>query len=307
MTILVDSGIRTRRQTLGMVTAGFGQNFVLTTVSTFMLVYLLQYAMISTAGIAVVTLIITVAKIADAILDPVMGSIIDMTRTRWGKFRPYILFSALPVAILSGLLFSVPDTSEPLKLVFFGICYALWGLAYTVCDVPFWGLIGSAFSEPTARTRVIGLVRAFGAIALGLSTLGMPWLARLLSFGPETTSRGWSLAVFVTSLLGMSLFTLAFFRTRERTSVTATARLTVRELFSTLGRNTPPADGPSRLGARVRTVHRAGRWRGVRGHCLRRRGDVHAGGCRDHRRDDHRLIRDTQSAAQSLGPLARDR
>lgn len=239
MTILVDSGIRTRRQTLAMVTAGFGQNFVLTTVSTFMLVYLLQYAMISTAGIAVVTLIITVAKIADAILDPVMGSIIDMTRTRWGKFRPYILFSALPVAILSGLLFSVPDTSEPLKLVFFGICYALWGLAYTVCDVPFWGLIGSAFSEPTARTRVIGLVRAFGAIALGLSTLGMPWLARLLSFGPETTSRGWSLAVFVTSLLGMSLFTLAFFRTRERTSVTATARLTVRELFSTLGRNTP--------------------------------------------------------------------
>ena len=122
-----------------MITAGFGQNIVLTTVSTFILVYLLQYAGISTAGLAVVTIIITVSKIVDAILDPVMGSIIDMTRTRWGKLRPYILFSAAPVALLSGLLFTVPDTAEPLKLVYFGVCYVLWSLAYTVCDVPLLG------------------------------------------------------------------------------------------------------------------------------------------------------------------------
>ena len=110
------------RQRSVVVSAGFGQNFVLTTVSTFILVYLLQYAGISSAGLAVVTVIITVSKIVDAILDPVMGSIIDMTRTRWGKLRPYILFSAAPVALLSGLLFTVPDTAEPLKLVYFGVC-----------------------------------------------------------------------------------------------------------------------------------------------------------------------------------------
>ena len=230
--------VPTRRQSVSVITAGFGQNFVLTTVSTFMLVYLLQYAGISTPGIAVVTVIITVAKIGDAILDPVMGTIIDMTRTRWGKLRPYILFSALPVAVLSGLLFSVPNTSEPLKLLYFGVCYVLWGIAYTVCDVPFWGLIGSAFADPTARTRVIGKVRAFGAIALGLSTLGMPWLARLLSFGPQTTGQGWSLAVFVTSLAGMALFLLAFFNTRERRTAAASTGLSVRQLVSTLAQNT---------------------------------------------------------------------
>jgi len=231
--------VPTRKQSVSMVTAGFGQNFVLTTVSTFLLVYLLQYAGISTAGMVVVTLIITVAKIVDAILDPVMGSIIDMTRTRWGKLRPYILFSALPVALLSGLLFTIPDTTEPLKLLFFGITYVLWGLAYTVCDVPFWGLIGSAFTDPTARTRVIGQVRAFGAIALGLATLGMPWLARLLSFGPETTSQGWSVAVFTTSILGMAVFLLAFFNTRERETTAKATGLSFRELFATLIRNTP--------------------------------------------------------------------
>ena len=211
----------------------------LLTVSTFLLVYLLQYAGISTEGMVVVTLIITVAKILDAVLDPIMGSIIDMTRTRWGKLRPYILFSALPVAILSGLLFSVPDVAEPMKLLYFGIFYVLWGMAYAVCDVPFWGLIGSAFVDPTLRTKVIGAVRAFGAIALGLSTLGMPWLARVLSFGQETTSQGWSLAVFLTSVLGMGVFLLAFFFTRERETTAASTGLSPRQLFSTLIRNTP--------------------------------------------------------------------
>ena len=240
MTLLAtEAPISTRKQAVSIVTAGFGQNFVLTTVSTFLLVYLLQYAQISTAGIAVVTLIITVSKIADAVLDPVMGSIIDMTRTRWGKLRPYILFSALLVALLSGLMFSVPETSEPLKLLYFGVAYVLWGLAYTVCDVPFWGLIGSAFTDPMARTRVIGNVRAFGAIALGLSTLGMPWLARLLSFAPETTSQGWSLAVFITSIAGMAVFLLAFFNTRERQTTAKATGLSFRQLFGTLARNTP--------------------------------------------------------------------
>ena len=162
--------------------AGFGQNIVLTTVTTFILVYLLQYAHISVQGLAVVTVIITVAKLVDAVSDPVMGSLVDMTRTRWGKMRPYILFSAAPVAVLSTLLFAIPDISEAGKLVFFGVCYFLWGFAYTVCDVPFWGLIGSAFPDSTERTGVISHVRAFGAIALGLATLGMPWLALAFSF-----------------------------------------------------------------------------------------------------------------------------
>jgi sugar (glycoside-pentoside-hexuronide) transporter len=228
-----------RVQSRSVVAAGFGQNIVLTTVTTFMLVYLLQYAHISTAGIAVVTTIITVAKILDAVLDPIVGSLIDMSHTRWGKLRPYILFSAPPVALFSAMLFSIPDTTETGKLTYFGVFYLLWGVAYTACDVPFWGLIGSAFVDPLARTRVISNVRAFGAIALGLATLGMPWLALALSFGPDTTSSGWSLAVGITSVAGMSVFLLAFFNTRERVTVAKSERLTFRQLFGTLFRNTP--------------------------------------------------------------------
>jgi sugar (glycoside-pentoside-hexuronide) transporter len=228
-----------RTQSVSVVAAGFGQNIVLTTVTTFMLVYLLQYARISTEGIAIVTAIIAATKILDAILDPIVGSLIDMTHTRWGKLRPYILFSAPPVALFTALLFSIPDVGEPAQLVYFGVFYLLWGIAYTACDVPFWGLIGSAFADPVARTRVISNVRAFGAISLGLATLGMPWFAQALSFGPETTATGWSLAVAIAAFAGMGVYLLAFFNTRERVTSAQSERLTFGQLFGTLFRNTP--------------------------------------------------------------------
>src|SRR5690606_25869435 len=104
----------------------------------------------------------------------------------------------------------------------------VWGLVYAACDVPLWGLIGSAFPERDLRARTIGSVRAFGAIALGLSTLGMPQLARLLSGGGETTGTGWSLAVAIVAVLGMGLFLLAFAVPRER--AITTDPLTVRQL-----------------------------------------------------------------------------
>jgi GPH family glycoside/pentoside/hexuronide:cation symporter len=232
------AGPSTRTQHVAIVIAGFGQNVILTTVTTFVLLYLSQYASISTAGLAVVTTIITVAKILDAVSDPVMGSIIDMTRTRLGKLRPYILFSALPVAVLSGLLFSVPHLAEAGQLVYFAVVYLAWGVLYTVCDVPLWGLIGSAFEEPAQRTRVIANVRVFGSISLGLATLGMPWLAQALSFGPKATGAGWSIAVFSTSILGMGLYALAGVFGRERRT-SAETRLTFTGLFRALFHNTP--------------------------------------------------------------------
>jgi sugar (glycoside-pentoside-hexuronide) transporter len=228
-----------RVQGVAIVTAAFGQNLILTTVTTFILVYLIQYARISTGGIAVVTAIITVAKIVDAVTDPIVGSIIDRTRTRWGKLRPYVLFSAAPVALLTALLFAVPDTGETLKLVFFGGCYLLWGIAYSACDVPLWGLIGSAFGESAARAGVVSRVRAFGAISLGLATLGMPLFAFALSFAPATNAQGWSRAVLISAVAGMSLYLLAFFLVREKPIAEEHARLGFRQLFGTLFANTP--------------------------------------------------------------------
>jgi len=229
----------TRTQSVAIVTAAFGQNAVLTAVSTFITLYLVQFAHISVQGIFIVSAILAGAKAIDAVTDPVVGTIIDRTHTRWGKMRPFILFSALPVVVLTTLLFSVPSGSETFKLAFFGVCYVLWGIAYSFCDVPLWGLIGSAFGDQAARNRVVASVRAFGAISLGIATLGVQPLAAALSFGPKTTAGGWSLAILAVSVVGFALYLLAFFFVRERPIPEEHARLTARQLYGTLFRNTP--------------------------------------------------------------------
>jgi sugar (glycoside-pentoside-hexuronide) transporter len=227
-----------RTQHLAIVTAAFGQNAILTTVTTFILLYLSQYAHFSADAIGVAATIVGVAKILDAVSDPIVGSVIDMTHSRWGKLRPFILFSAAPVALLTGLLFSVPNTNATGQLIFFGIVYVVWGIVYSVCDVPLWALIGSAFVDPIMRNRVIGNVRAFGSISLGLATLGMLYLAQALSFAPHTTAAGWSRAVFTVAIVGMAIYLLAFVFGRERETAAQT-RLSIRQLFGTLFRNTP--------------------------------------------------------------------
>jgi sugar (glycoside-pentoside-hexuronide) transporter len=226
-----------RAQNSAIVTAAFGQNLVYATVSTFLLFYLVEMVGLSTGAIAVVTIILTVARIVDAVADPFVGSLVDLTRTRWGKFRPFILFSAAPVAVLTVLIFAVPELDESGQLLYFAICYLIWGLVYAACDVPLWGLIGSAFPEQDRRARVIGNVRAVGAVAIGLSTLGAPALAGALSFAPEATPEGWTRAIALIAAVGMGIFLLAFFVPRERASTADPTSF--RELFGALFRNTP--------------------------------------------------------------------
>jgi len=224
-------------QRTSIIIAGFGQNMVLTFVTTFILLYLSEYAKISSAGLAVVAIILAGAKIFDAINDPIMGVLVDKTRSRWGKLRPYILFSALPVAFFSAILFCLPNGSETMKLVFLAVALLFWDAAYTACDVPFWGLIGAAFADEE-RTRVISYVRAFGAIALGLATLGGPWIAKFLSFSGGTTAIGWSRAAILISIVGMAMFLLAFFNTRERHLPPADS-VSLKTLFTTFFKNKP--------------------------------------------------------------------
>jgi GPH family glycoside/pentoside/hexuronide:cation symporter len=235
---MMEKHLTAEKQRLSLVTAGFGQSILLTFVSTFLLMYLIEYAHISSAGLAVVTAIMGAGKIFDALNDPFMGSIVDKTRTRWGKLRPYIIFSAAPVALMSALLFCLPDSSEKVKLVFFGVCFILWGICYTACDVPYWALIGAVFTDIRERTKTISHVRAVMSIATGIVTLGAPWIARGLSFSDGVTSaRGWSLAAILISVLGMGMFTLAFFGTREQKA--RQDGVSFKTLFTTLFKNKP--------------------------------------------------------------------
>jgi len=218
--------------------AGFGQNMLFTFVSTFMLVYLYEGVGFSTAGIATLTIILTFTKIWDAVNDLIMGVVVDHTRTRWGKLRPYILFTAGPIALLTILMFAVPDMKERYQLVYIAVLYILWDMAYTMCDVPYWGLTGALSSDTKERTGLISLARTTGTIALALITLLGPQLARWLSFSDEITTSGWTYAAAIISILGMGLFTLAFFNTRERI-VYNPEKTSIKQSINTIFHNKP--------------------------------------------------------------------
>lgn len=208
------------RERLGFSAAGFGQNLVLNFVTLYLLLYLIEGVGLSTAGIAKATAILTGAKVWDAIADLLIGVSIDRTRTRWGRFRPYIVVTAAPIAVLATLLFAIPAASEDAQLVWFGIAYVVFATTYTIADVPYWALTSTIATDEPSRTSLISWARTAGAIALAVVTLGGGPLARLLSFGPTTTTSGWFRAAALVSVIGMGMFTLAFFTTSEKVAPT---------------------------------------------------------------------------------------
>lgn len=220
------------------VFAGFGQNMVITFVTTFMLIYLYEGVGFSAAGVALLTAIISAAKVWDALSDLIMGVFVDRTRTRWGKLRPWILFTALPVALLTVLLFRVPAFSEAGRIAYFSAVYILWGMVYTMCDVPYWGLSGVLTSDGRERTDLISYARTLGTLALGITTLLGPQLAKWLGGGDRATALGWTRTAGLVALLGMGLFTLAFFNTRERVPLSS-EKLTIGRMFRTVLGNRP--------------------------------------------------------------------
>ena len=132
----------------------------------------LTYYYVDVWGIpaAALLLMMPLVRLWDAINDPLMGVIADRTNTRWGKFRPYLLWGAIPYGVCGYLMFAAPHLSESGKLVYAYITYTLMLMAYTVINVPYSSLLGVI--SPSSRTRTVAssfrFVGAFGATTLRL-------------------------------------------------------------------------------------------------------------------------------------------
>ncbi|NLW99875.1 MAG: MFS transporter [Actinomycetales bacterium] len=199
------------RERLGHAVAGFGQNLVYNVLTLFLLVYLYEDLRLSSRGIAILTVVLTAVRVWDAVNDIAIGVLIDRTRTRWGTFRPYPLITAAPIAVLTTALFAIPEPADPDQevraIVLVAIAYLLWDAFYTLSDVPYWSLTSVMSPDEDERTRIVSRARVAAMIALAVMTLGGPALGE---------SIGWTWTALIVSVVGMSLFTLATFLTRER-------------------------------------------------------------------------------------------
>ena len=157
----------------------------------------LSYYLSSVLGLqeGFLLLITPLARIWDGINDPLMGTIVDNTRTKHGKYRPWILIGALCNAVVLFLLFTSFGMSGLPLYIYIGVMYVLWGMTNTMADIPYWSMVPSFTSEEKERNLVATVARAFSGIGQGIISILTPIICPLLSSG-ITDEKGYSASGF---------------------------------------------------------------------------------------------------------------
>lgn len=158
----------------------------------------------------------------DAFNDPLMGSIVDKTRTRYGKLRPYLIFTPIPLGLITVLFFGGPvflgDASKITKIIFMSVTYFIWEFFYTIGDIPFWGLSAAISPNPDDRSRVIKSARLISGIIGGIPGLVIIPCVDLARNGviPLSMAQVFLILGIIAGTVGMLLFSLSGICTKER-------------------------------------------------------------------------------------------
>lgn len=220
----------TMKERICFTIGAFGRSGIYTLMSMFTLVFFQNGTGLTlTQG----TTIILIGRVFDALNDPVMGMIVDRTKSKWGKMRPYLLFAPVPIAICTILLFSAPfEQGSTAAFVWALITYILWGVAFTVQDVPFWGLSSVITPLESERTSFISTARlgsTFGGILPAL-------LVPILYQSNLGYTKGFFISGLIFALLGCGLSILIFFVSKERVPKMDHTP-SFRETFAVLGKD----------------------------------------------------------------------
>ncbi|MCH1930812.1 MFS transporter [Shewanella sp. A25] len=186
-------------------------NIIFQTVMLFLTFFYTDIFGISAAFVGTMFLVV---RIMDAVTDPLMGYLADRTRSRWGRYRPYLLWCALPFAVISVLAFTTPSLSESGKEIYALITYALLMLAYTAINIPYCALGAALTTNPTERVSVQSYRFVFAMLGgLIVTALTLPLVD---FFGHGDKAKGYQLTIFAMSILGTVMFLLCFAGTKER-------------------------------------------------------------------------------------------
>ncbi len=199
------------KEKLGYGLGDMAANFIFQTLLALQLNYYTDVFGLSAAQAA--KLFLVVGLIA-AVFNPVMGVIVDRTSTRWGKFRPWLLWTAVPFGILGILTFTTPSLSITGKLIYAWVTYLLLRLIYAANNVPYATLNGVLTGDPDERTSISAyrqvLANSAGFI---VQSLAIPMIA---FFGHGNSAKGYQLTMGLLSVLSVIFFVIAFASSKER-------------------------------------------------------------------------------------------
>lgn len=178
-----------------------------------------------------------VVGLAVACLNPVMGVIADRTSSKWGKFRPWLLWTAVPFGVIGVLTFTTPNISPAAKIIYAWTTYILLRVIYTVNNVPYASLTAVMTSDPDERTS-ISSYRQIAANSAGfiIASLAIPMVR---FFGHGDDARGYQLTMGLLSVLSIVFFIIAFLTTKERIQPDPQQKTSLGQDLSDLFRNRP--------------------------------------------------------------------
>lgn len=175
-----------------------------------------------------------VARVWDAVNDPMMGFMVDNTRTRWGKFRPWILIGTLLNAVILLFLFRQPNLDGPALYAYYSVIYILWGMTYTVMDIPYWSMLPSLSSTKAERDSMSVIPRIFASCAwLLIGAFGLKLVDQL---GRGNEAQGYSSLAMVIAVVFVLTILITVVFVRDRSSQEAAAgqqdgRITLMDAF----------------------------------------------------------------------------
>jgi len=187
------------------------------------------------AGIAGTLML--VGRFWDAFFDPMMGIMADRTNTRWGKFRPWVLWTALPFAVVMVLAYTVPGFSYGPTLLYAAATNILLMTLYSANNTPYSAMTAVMTGDVNERTSLSSY--RFVAALIAQLMVGGFTLPLVAKFGQGNTAKGWQMTVGLWALICLACFVITFLSARERIQPMAHAKVSIRQSFGTLGRITP--------------------------------------------------------------------
>ena len=183
-----------------------------------------------------------ITRIWDTFFDPVVGVIADRTKSKWGKFRPYLLYVSVPFGVIGVLTFTVPSFSGSGLLLYAYITYSIMMMIYSLINVPYASLLGIISADPKQRNTLASFRMAFAFIGSLVALALIEPLVNIFSkkaAGVMDAKSGWQLAVIVIAAICVLLFILCFSWVRERVLPLKEEKSSLRNDIRDLVKNRP--------------------------------------------------------------------
>ena len=232
----MDKQIRRNKICFGLGTVG--RDALYSLVSMYLLVHLTDVVRFSDKGLAAIGVILTCFGVFDAVIDPFVGAIVDNTKTKWGKFKPWILIGMIGTGVLTVLMFHNFEMSETAHIIFLAVTYLLFSIFFSLNDIAYWSLMPAISKDQNVREGVGAFARIcanVGMFAMVLIYLNVPSMFSFL--GDNNRDIYFGFAIIVAFIMWVFQSITLFGVKEDRSYIDKAEHTTLKDLWRALSGN----------------------------------------------------------------------